>query len=124
MVEYSYYLICPIFIWFCFPGLKTYLVMHGACHPSREEFVGLLKKGHVVSIAPGGLREQNYGDKTYKLIWGNRQGFAHIAIQAKVVRKDDVWLLFSVPHAFIYVVQFTHSSEVWFTVFVELAKPK
>ncbi|XP_066481863.1 DGAT1/2-independent enzyme synthesizing storage lipids-like [Tiliqua scincoides] len=69
---------------FLLPGLKTYIITEGCGHLNREECVALLKKGHVVGIAPGGLREQNYGDNNYKLIWGNRQGFAHIAMEAKV----------------------------------------
>ncbi|XP_066480510.1 DGAT1/2-independent enzyme synthesizing storage lipids-like [Tiliqua scincoides] len=69
---------------FHIPGIQTYITLLGAVHPSREECVTLLKEGHVVSIAPGGLREQNYGDKTYKLIWGKRHGFAYTAIEAKV----------------------------------------
>ncbi|XP_048364503.1 transmembrane protein 68-like [Sphaerodactylus townsendi] len=55
----------------------------GVCK-TREECVEMLKKGHIVSIAPGGLREQNYGDNTYKIIWKNRKGFARVAIDAKV----------------------------------------
>ncbi|XP_054841252.1 transmembrane protein 68-like [Eublepharis macularius] len=51
---------------------------------SREECIEKLKKGHLVGIAPGGLREQNYGDNTYKMIWGNRKGFAQVAIDTKV----------------------------------------
>ncbi|XP_066481345.1 DGAT1/2-independent enzyme synthesizing storage lipids-like [Tiliqua scincoides] len=69
---------------FLLPGLKTYFVMRGCTHANREECVALLKKGHLLFIAPGGLREQNYGDNNYKLIWRNRQGFAQIAINAKV----------------------------------------
>ncbi|XP_066480512.1 DGAT1/2-independent enzyme synthesizing storage lipids-like [Tiliqua scincoides] len=65
-------------------GVQTYITLLGGVHPSREECVALLKEGHAVNIAPGGLREQNYSDKTYKLIWGKRHGFAHIAIEAKV----------------------------------------
>ncbi|XP_066481702.1 DGAT1/2-independent enzyme synthesizing storage lipids-like [Tiliqua scincoides] len=71
-------------IFFLIPGVQTYITLLGGVHPSREECVDLLKEGHAVNIAPGGLREQNYSDKTYKLIWGKRHGFAQIAIKAKV----------------------------------------
>lgn len=51
---------------------------------TREQCVEMLKKGHLLGIAPGGLREQNYGDNTYRLVWGKRKGFAQVAIDAKV----------------------------------------
>ncbi|XP_048364505.1 transmembrane protein 68-like [Sphaerodactylus townsendi] len=64
------------------PCSKLFQRVCGVCM-TQEECVEMLKKGHLVSIAPGGLREQNYGDNTYRLIWGNRKGFAQVAIDAK-----------------------------------------
>ncbi|XP_060631310.2 DGAT1/2-independent enzyme synthesizing storage lipids-like [Anolis sagrei] len=69
---------------FYLPGLKQFLHINQCYHPTREECVALLKQGHLLGIAPGGVREQNYGDNTYKLLWGKRRGFAQIAIDAKV----------------------------------------
>ncbi|XP_066481182.1 DGAT1/2-independent enzyme synthesizing storage lipids-like [Tiliqua scincoides] len=66
------------------PGLKTSLATIGCGHWNREECVALLKQGHLLGIAPGGLREQNYGDNNYRLTWRKRQGFAQIANEAKV----------------------------------------
>ncbi|XP_008114388.2 monoacylglycerol/Diacylglycerol O-acyltransferase [Anolis carolinensis] len=66
------------------PGVKQYLRVNRCSDFTREECVALLKQGHLLGIAPGGLREQNYGDNTYKLLWGERKGFAHVAIVAKV----------------------------------------
>ncbi|XP_015269395.1 PREDICTED: transmembrane protein 68-like [Gekko japonicus] len=64
-------------------GLTTLERTCGVCR-TKEECVEMLKKGHLISIAPGGLREQNYGDNTYRLVWGKRKGFAQVAIDAKV----------------------------------------
>lgn len=62
---------------------------------TREECVEILKKGYLLGIAPGGLREQNYGDNTYQLIWGKRKGFAQVAIDAKVVSDSSMTVILS-----------------------------
>ncbi|XP_042320607.1 transmembrane protein 68-like [Sceloporus undulatus] len=69
---------------FRLPGLKFLFEVVRCIDPTKQECVALLKKGHLLGIAPGGLREQNYSDNTYKLVWGNRKGFAQVAIDAKV----------------------------------------
>lgn len=46
--------------------------------------VEVLKKGDLLSIAPGGVREAQFGDNTYQLMWGNRIGYAKVAQEAKV----------------------------------------
>ena len=58
---------------------------------------GILRKGNLLAIAPGGVREALFGDETYPLIWKTRIGFARVAMEAKVVRfigfshyKDEV----------------------------------
>ncbi|KAJ6656221.1 hypothetical protein lerEdw1_004011, partial [Lerista edwardsae] len=66
------------------PGLRTFFARERCGQPNREECVAILKEGHLLAIAPGGVLEQNFSDNTYKLIWRNRKGFAHIAIKAKV----------------------------------------
>ncbi|XP_015909938.1 DGAT1/2-independent enzyme synthesizing storage lipids [Parasteatoda tepidariorum] len=43
----------------------------------------ILKKGNLLAIAPGGVREALFGDETYPLIWGSRIGFAKVAMEAK-----------------------------------------
>lgn len=54
-------------------------------HGPKEECVRALKKGHLLAIAPGGVREALFSDEMYTIIWGNRRGFAQVAIDAKVV---------------------------------------
>ena len=34
---------------------------------------------------PGGVREAYFSDEYYELLWGNRCGFAKIALEAEVV---------------------------------------
>ncbi|XP_058031162.1 monoacylglycerol/Diacylglycerol O-acyltransferase-like isoform X2 [Ahaetulla prasina] len=71
-------------IFFTIPGINLILALHYTYYPTREKSINLLKEGHQLIVAPGGLREQNYGNNHYKLIWRKRKGFAHIAINAKV----------------------------------------
>lgn len=58
-------------------------------HGPKEECVRALKKGHLLAIAPGGVREALFSDEMYTIIWGNRKGFAQVAIDAKVVSMTD-----------------------------------
>ncbi|KFV45919.1 Transmembrane protein 68, partial [Gavia stellata] len=53
-------------------------------HGPKEECVSALKKGSLIAIAPGGVREALFSDEMYTIIWGNRKGFAQVAIDAKV----------------------------------------
>ncbi|KAM9102203.1 DGAT1/2-independent enzyme synthesizing storage lipids isoform 3-T3 [Sarcophilus harrisii] len=38
----------------------------------------------IPAISPGGVREALLSDETYSIIWGDRKGFAQVAIDAKV----------------------------------------
>nr|KAF6426948.1 transmembrane protein 68 [Molossus molossus] len=38
----------------------------------------------IPAISPGGVREALISDETYNIIWGNRKGFAQVAIDAEV----------------------------------------
>lgn len=46
--------------------------------------VKVLESGELLSIAPGGVREAQFGDERYRLMWEKRLGFAKVAVQAKV----------------------------------------
>lgn len=71
---------------FSYPtGFKLLLDVHGVMHGPKEECVSALKKGYLIAIAPGGVREALFSDEMYTIIWGNRKGFAQVAIDAKVV---------------------------------------
>ncbi|XP_070603860.1 DGAT1/2-independent enzyme synthesizing storage lipids-like isoform X2 [Erythrolamprus reginae] len=66
------------------PGLKQFFSVNRCDCPTRERCLNILKQGHLLGLAPGGLREENYGNNQYKLIWKARKGFAHLAIDANV----------------------------------------
>ncbi|KFP71904.1 PREDICTED: transmembrane protein 68 [Acanthisitta chloris] len=69
---------------FKLPGFKLLLDVHGVIHGSQEDCVNTLKQGHLLAIAPGGVREALFSDEMYTIIWGDRKGFAQVAIDAKV----------------------------------------
>ncbi|XP_054048195.1 transmembrane protein 68-like isoform X3 [Rissa tridactyla] len=71
---------------FRLPGFKILLDVHGVMHGPREECVNALKKGCLLAIAPGGVREALFSDEMYTIIWGDRKGFAQVAIDAKVTK--------------------------------------
>ncbi|NXH98101.1 TMM68 protein, partial [Pachycephala philippinensis] len=66
------------------PGFKILLDVQGVIHGPKEACVSTLKKGHLLAIAPGGLREALFSDEMYTILWSNRKGFAQVAIDAQV----------------------------------------
>ncbi|XP_068956048.1 DGAT1/2-independent enzyme synthesizing storage lipids [Petaurus breviceps papuanus] len=69
---------------FKIPGFSLLLDVFCALHGPREKCVEVLKSGHLLAISPGGVREALLSDETYSIIWGDRKGFAQVAIDAKV----------------------------------------
>ncbi|XP_034615468.1 transmembrane protein 68-like [Trachemys scripta elegans] len=65
-------------------GIQLYLNLLPGLHSGRDESVEILKKGNLLGVAPGGGREAFFSDENYNLLWGNRKGFAQVAIDAKV----------------------------------------
>ncbi|XP_054946985.1 DGAT1/2-independent enzyme synthesizing storage lipids isoform X4 [Physeter macrocephalus] len=72
---------------FKIPGFSLLLDVFCAIHGPREKCVEILRSGHLLAISPGGVREALISDETYNIVWGNRKGFAQVAIDAKVMRK-------------------------------------
>ncbi|GAB5583977.1 transmembrane protein 68 isoform X1 [Prionailurus iriomotensis] len=70
---------------FKIPGFSLLLDVFCALHGPREKCVEILRSGHLLAISPGGVREALISDETYNIIWGNRKGFAQVAIDAKVI---------------------------------------
>ena len=68
------------------PGFRWVLEAWEAETGTLESLVYLLNNNNIVLIYPGGLREMLFSSSNYELIWGNRKGFAQVAITAKVVR--------------------------------------
>ncbi|XP_034981495.1 monoacylglycerol/Diacylglycerol O-acyltransferase isoform X2 [Zootoca vivipara] len=65
------------------PGLKMFYDVILMRDFTKAECVEILKKGHLLGIAPGGAREAIFSND-YSLMWGNRTGFAQLALEAKV----------------------------------------
>ncbi|NXX88048.1 TMM68 protein, partial [Centropus bengalensis] len=95
-IDYFYF-IAKLFLWkkrlclsvadhfvFHLPGIKLLLEVTGIIPGTREECLNALKNGYLVSISPGGVREAQFSDESYQLVWGNRKGFARVALDAKV----------------------------------------
>uniref|UniRef100_A0ACB8FD70 Uncharacterized protein n=1 Tax=Sphaerodactylus townsendi TaxID=933632 RepID=A0ACB8FD70_9SAUR len=66
------------------PGIKLFYNVQGLTQDGRAQCVEILKKGYLLGVLPGGVREALFSDENYSLLWGNRTGFAHVAIDAKV----------------------------------------
>ncbi|CAI5661278.1 DGAT1/2-independent enzyme synthesizing storage lipids isoform X3 [Oreochromis niloticus] len=69
---------------FKIPGFKLLLEVFSVIHGPQEECVRALKNGHLLAISPGGVREALFSDETYPLLWGERKGFAQVAIDSQV----------------------------------------
>jgi hypothetical protein len=44
----------------------------------------MLRKGHLIGIAPGGGYEAQLGTPEYRVMWKKRSGFAAVAFEANV----------------------------------------
>ncbi|XP_026554973.1 transmembrane protein 68-like [Pseudonaja textilis] len=69
---------------FIFPGVHALTGVTGIIQNKKEECLNVLKKGKLLGISPGGMREALFSDKSYKLIWHKRKGFAQLAVDMKV----------------------------------------
>lgn len=61
------------------PGLKTLMEVCQAFPGSVPQIADLLRNGNVVSVAPGGIREAQFSDEYYELVWNGHLGFAKAA---------------------------------------------
>ncbi len=65
------------------PILKKFLYECGMVAGSRESACELLTRGELCIAYPGGARDSLKGrGQKYKLMWGERRGFAHVAIDS------------------------------------------
>ncbi|HSO98986.1 MAG TPA: lysophospholipid acyltransferase family protein [Solirubrobacteraceae bacterium] len=68
---------------FALPGWRELLVRMGAVPGTRENCRRLLAQGEPVLVFPGGAREvYKRRHQEYQLVWGERTGFARLAIEA------------------------------------------
>lgn len=67
------------------PGLSQLAAAGGAVAGTREAAVRMLRDGNPVLVSPGGVREAIAGPSHYyRVHWGSRLGFAHVALEADV----------------------------------------
>lgn len=69
---------------FKLPGLKCVLDVFGCFTGPATECVRTLRKGHLLAIYPGGVREAIFSSDQYEIKWNNRTGFAKVALAARV----------------------------------------
>uniref|UniRef100_A0A8C3XGP4 Phospholipid/glycerol acyltransferase domain-containing protein n=1 Tax=Cyanoderma ruficeps TaxID=181631 RepID=A0A8C3XGP4_9PASS len=69
---------------FRLPGFRILIDVLGILHGPKEACVRTLQNGHLLAIAPGGVREALFSDEMYTILWSDRKGFAQVAIDAKV----------------------------------------
>jgi 1-acyl-sn-glycerol-3-phosphate acyltransferase len=67
------------------PGLSHLIRFGGVVSASPETAEQLLAEGHPLLVAPGGTREALKGKpRHYRVTWGERLGFARLALRANV----------------------------------------
>ncbi|XP_034284936.1 monoacylglycerol/Diacylglycerol O-acyltransferase-like [Pantherophis guttatus] len=66
------------------PGIKLALDVVGCAKGTKVNCVEILKKGDLLGISPGGLREANFSDEYYNTVWGTGIGFAQVALETQV----------------------------------------
>jgi 1-acyl-sn-glycerol-3-phosphate acyltransferase len=69
---------------FKIPGWKLLMDVFRVLPGTIDNCVDILRSGHLMVILPGGVREAIFGDENYQLHWGQRIGFAKVALEAKV----------------------------------------
>lgn len=69
---------------FKLPGLKNLLEVFRCFTGPASECVKTLRKGHLLAIYPGGVREALFSGDKYDLKWNKRTGFAKVALAARV----------------------------------------
>jgi 1-acyl-sn-glycerol-3-phosphate acyltransferase len=67
---------------FLIPGWRDFLRLFGTVEGTREACRALMRGGESILVFPGGAREvfKRKGER-YRLLWGDRTGFAHLAIE-------------------------------------------
>lgn len=65
---------------FKIPGLRLLMDVIQATPGTVQQIADVLRSGEVVSVAPGGVREAQFSDEYYGLVWNGHLGFAKAAI--------------------------------------------
>lgn len=69
---------------FSVPGLRIVLDAFCCTPGTVDSCATVMKEGHLLGLAPGGVYEAQFGDSNYELLWKDRLGFAKAAIAAGV----------------------------------------
>ena len=67
------------------PGWKLLARVMKISPGTVQSCASVLRDGNMLSIAPGGVYEAQFGDSNYELLWRQRVGFAKVAIESKAV---------------------------------------
>lgn len=84
------------------PGVRSVLGAVGAVPGTPDEAVALLESGEIVGVYPGGVDDSfKLSAEAYTLKWGERTGFARVALRARApivpIAATGVDELFEVP---------------------------
>lgn len=72
-------------LFFRFPYLGDVATMFGAVKGNHENAESLLQEGHIVTVAPGGMREAlRPSSERYQIRWDRRLGFVKLAMRMRV----------------------------------------
>jgi len=64
------------------PGLRHVVRGAGIVPANPDNGRALLSRGHLVAVAPGGMREAlRPSDERYRVRWGRRKGFVRLAVE-------------------------------------------
>ncbi|KAK3579115.1 hypothetical protein CHS0354_022135 [Potamilus streckersoni] len=69
---------------FSIPGWKLMMDVFRVTPGTVHSCIDVINRGHLLGIAPGGVREALFGDENYPIIWCRRTGFAKVAVQTNV----------------------------------------
>jgi len=61
------------------PGLRLLMEVVQATPGTVKQIADLLNNEEIVSVAPGGIREAQFSDEYYELVWNGHLGFAKAA---------------------------------------------
>lgn len=61
------------------PGLRLLMEVIQATPGTVQQIADLLKNEEIVSVAPGGIREAQFSNEYYELVWNGHLGFAKAA---------------------------------------------
>lgn len=85
-----YFIKCNRTIWtiaaeflFKSPGLRLLMEVVQATPGTVQQIADLLQNDEIVSVAPGGIREAQFSNEYYELVWNGHLGFAKAACAGK-----------------------------------------